>query len=157
MRILSELVFIPQTQESIGCCITFPDFFIFFIEQLFLIFSQMLSIWAFGRRVVCLFIFVFAFLVHCCVFTDWSLSIMLVLKGHLLSHWPKYIWILHNYGPYCHFLNLPKWFCSVKQKHNCFYHWSYLLQYFKPLILPSPKIAQMIPFGLITLPQGLKL
>ena len=26
MRILSELVFIPQTQESIGCCMTFPDF-----------------------------------------------------------------------------------------------------------------------------------
>ena len=29
---------------------TFPDFFIFFIEQLFLIFNQMLSIRAFGRR-----------------------------------------------------------------------------------------------------------
>ena len=43
MRILSELVFIPNTQESIGCCMTFPDF-IFFIEQLFLIFNQMLSI-----------------------------------------------------------------------------------------------------------------
>ena len=27
MRILSELVFIPQTQESIGCCMTFPDFY----------------------------------------------------------------------------------------------------------------------------------
>ena len=26
MRILSELVFIPQTQETIGCCMTFPDF-----------------------------------------------------------------------------------------------------------------------------------
>ena len=26
MRILSELVFIPQTQESIGCCKTFPDY-----------------------------------------------------------------------------------------------------------------------------------
>ena len=26
MRILSELVFIPQTQESIGCCMTFPHF-----------------------------------------------------------------------------------------------------------------------------------
>ena len=26
MRILSELVFIPQKQESIGCCMTFPDF-----------------------------------------------------------------------------------------------------------------------------------
>ena len=26
MRILSELVFIPQTQESIGCCMTFPDY-----------------------------------------------------------------------------------------------------------------------------------
>ena len=26
MRILSELVFIPKTQESIGCCMTFPDF-----------------------------------------------------------------------------------------------------------------------------------
>ena len=26
MRILSELVFIPQRQESIGCCMTFPDF-----------------------------------------------------------------------------------------------------------------------------------
>ena len=26
MKILSELVFIPQTQESIGCCITFPNF-----------------------------------------------------------------------------------------------------------------------------------
>ena len=25
-RILSELVFIPQTQESIGCCMTFSDF-----------------------------------------------------------------------------------------------------------------------------------
>ena len=44
MRILSELVFIPQTQESIGCCMTFPDFSIFFIEQLFLIFNNMLSI-----------------------------------------------------------------------------------------------------------------
>ena len=50
MRILFELVIIPQIQESIGCCITFPDFFIFFIEQLFLIFNQMLSIRAFGRR-----------------------------------------------------------------------------------------------------------
>ena len=29
---------------------TFPDFFIFFKEQLFLIFNQMLSIRAFGRR-----------------------------------------------------------------------------------------------------------
>ena len=27
MRILSELVFIPQTQESIGCCMTFPIFY----------------------------------------------------------------------------------------------------------------------------------
>ena len=26
MRILSELVFIPQMQEFIGCCMTFPDF-----------------------------------------------------------------------------------------------------------------------------------
>ena len=26
MRILSELVFIPHTQESIGCGMTFPDF-----------------------------------------------------------------------------------------------------------------------------------
>ena len=26
MGILSELVFIPQTQESIGYCMTFPDF-----------------------------------------------------------------------------------------------------------------------------------
>ena len=26
IRILSELLFIPQTQESIGCCMTFPDF-----------------------------------------------------------------------------------------------------------------------------------
>ena len=26
MRILSELVFMPQTQESIGRCMTFPDF-----------------------------------------------------------------------------------------------------------------------------------
>ena len=26
MRVLSELVFIPQMQESIGCCMTFPDF-----------------------------------------------------------------------------------------------------------------------------------
>ena len=34
---------------------TFPNFFIFFIDQLFLIFNQMLSIRAFGRRedVVC--------------------------------------------------------------------------------------------------------
>ena len=30
MRILPELVFIPQTQESIGCCMPFPDFFDFF-------------------------------------------------------------------------------------------------------------------------------
>ena len=44
MRILSELVFIPQTQEPIGYCMTFPRFFIFFIEQLFLIFNQMFSI-----------------------------------------------------------------------------------------------------------------
>ena len=29
MIILSELVFIPQTQESIGCCMTFPDYFYF--------------------------------------------------------------------------------------------------------------------------------
>ena len=29
MRILSELVFIPQMQDSIGCCMTFPDFFYF--------------------------------------------------------------------------------------------------------------------------------
>ena len=29
---------------------TFSDFFIFFIEQLFLIFNQMLTIRAFGRR-----------------------------------------------------------------------------------------------------------
>ena len=50
MRILSKLLFIPQMQESISCCMTFPDFFIFFIEQLFLIFNQMLSIRAFGRR-----------------------------------------------------------------------------------------------------------
>ena len=49
MRILSELVFIPQTQEPIGCCMIFHDFF-FFIDQLFLIFKQMLSIRAFGRR-----------------------------------------------------------------------------------------------------------
>ena len=27
MRILSELVFIPQTQESIGCCMTSPIFY----------------------------------------------------------------------------------------------------------------------------------
>ena len=27
MRILSELVFIQQTQAPIGCCMTFPDFF----------------------------------------------------------------------------------------------------------------------------------
>ena len=26
MRILSELTFIPQTQECIGYCMTFPDF-----------------------------------------------------------------------------------------------------------------------------------
>ena len=26
MRILFDLVFIPQTQESIGYCMTFPDF-----------------------------------------------------------------------------------------------------------------------------------
>ena len=26
MRILSELVYIPQTQETIGCCMTFPIF-----------------------------------------------------------------------------------------------------------------------------------
>ena len=26
MKILSELIFIPQTQESIICCMTFPDF-----------------------------------------------------------------------------------------------------------------------------------
>ena len=25
-RIVSELVFIPQTHESIDCCMTFPDF-----------------------------------------------------------------------------------------------------------------------------------
>ena len=29
---------------------TFPNFFILFLEQLFLIFNQMLSIWAFSRR-----------------------------------------------------------------------------------------------------------
>ena len=45
MRILSELVFIPQTQES-----DIPRFLNFFIEQLFLIFNQMLSIRALGRR-----------------------------------------------------------------------------------------------------------
>ena len=27
MRILSQLAFIPQTQESISCCMTFPDFY----------------------------------------------------------------------------------------------------------------------------------
>ena len=26
MRTLSELAYIPQTQESIGCCMTFSDF-----------------------------------------------------------------------------------------------------------------------------------
>ena len=51
MRILSELVFIPQTWEFVGYCMTFPDFFIFFIEQLFFLFKQMLSIGSFGRRV----------------------------------------------------------------------------------------------------------
>ena len=51
MRILPELVFIPPAQEYTACCMTFPDFLIFFIEQLFLIFNQMLSIRAFGRRV----------------------------------------------------------------------------------------------------------
>ena len=45
MRILSELVFISQTQES-----DIPRFLNFFIEQLYLIFNQMLSIRAFGRR-----------------------------------------------------------------------------------------------------------
>ena len=30
-----------------------PDFFVFFIEQLFLIFNQMLSIQAFGWHVIC--------------------------------------------------------------------------------------------------------
>ena len=48
-RILFELVFITQTLESI--CIWHSRFLIFFIEQLFLIFNQMLSIRAFGRRV----------------------------------------------------------------------------------------------------------
>ena len=50
MRILSKLVFIPQTQESIGGCMTFPDFGFFFIEQLFLIFNQIKSIRALDRR-----------------------------------------------------------------------------------------------------------
>ena len=33
MRILSELVFIPQTQESIGCCMAFPDIFFNFLHR----------------------------------------------------------------------------------------------------------------------------
>ena len=49
-RELSDLKFIPQTQECIVCCMTFPDF-ILFLEELFLIFNQMLIIRAFGRRV----------------------------------------------------------------------------------------------------------
>ena len=50
MRILSELIFIPQTQKSIGCCMTFP-IFDFLHRAVVFIFNQMLSIGAFGRRV----------------------------------------------------------------------------------------------------------
>ena len=45
MRIVYELIFIPQTIESIGCCMIFPNF-----EQFFFIFNQMLSIGLFGMR-----------------------------------------------------------------------------------------------------------
>ena len=49
-KIYSELVFIPPTQESIGCCLTIP-IFDFLHTAVVLIFNQMLSIRAFGRRV----------------------------------------------------------------------------------------------------------
>ena len=55
MRILPELVFIPQKQESILRLLhDIPRFLIFFIEQLFLIFNQMFQ--AFKRLVGVLFI-----------------------------------------------------------------------------------------------------
>ena len=51
MRILSELVFIPKRQESIGCCMNSP-IFDFLHRAVVFIFNQMLSIQAFGRRVI---------------------------------------------------------------------------------------------------------
>ena len=51
MRILSELIFIPQNIGIHRPLHDIPRFFIFFIEQLY--FSQMLSIGSFGRREFC--------------------------------------------------------------------------------------------------------
>ena len=49
MRILSELVFIPQTQESIGCCMHSPIFYFLHRAVVFNIQPDM-NIRAFGRR-----------------------------------------------------------------------------------------------------------
>ena len=61
MRILSERVFITTDAGIHRLLHDIPRFFMFFIEQLFLIFNQMLSIRAFGRRVnaTCIYMYMY--------------------------------------------------------------------------------------------------